>query len=119
MSTFKKLFASIAAVMIVVSTAPVAVFGQASRTAEQQGSYDFAFDNGLTTMAPSAARLNDHTTRGEFAKIISNYSMNVLGLTADADAQCGFSDLASVAGTDLADYAVTACQLGLMGINTQ
>ena len=31
---------------------------------------------------------------------------------------CSFSDLAPVAGTDLAAYAETACQLGLMGVGT-
>ena len=119
MSTFKKLFATIAAVMIVVSTAPVAVFGQTSRSQEYQDAYAFAFANGITTMGSiDAARLADTTTRAEFAKMASAFAVEVLGLEADASANCTFSDLAPVMGTDLADYAVTACQLGLMGINT-
>lgn len=119
MSTFKKLFASIAAVMIVVSTAPVAVFGQTSRSTEYQDAYAFAFANGITTMSSiNGARLADTTTRAEFAKMASAYAENVLELTPNTSASCSFSDLAPVAGTDLADYAVKACQLGLMGIGT-
>lgn len=119
MGTFKKLFASIAAVMIVVSTVPVAVFGQTSRSTEYQDAYAYAFANGITTMPSiNSARLADTTTRAEFAKMASAYAENVLGRTPNTSAPCSFSDLAPVAGTDLADYAVKACQLGLMGIGT-
>lgn len=119
MSTFKKLFASIAAVMIVVSTAPVAVFGQTSRSAEYQDAYAYAFENGITTMGSiDAANLAGTTTRGQAAKMFSEFAMS-MGQTPDTSANtCNFNDLAPVAGTDLETYAVTACQLGLMGINT-
>jgi hypothetical protein len=118
MSTFKKLFASIAAVMIVVSTAPVAVFGQTSRSAEYQGAYAYAFANGITTM-PSidAANLAGTTTRAQAAKMFVEFAKS-LGQTAGSSANCTFSDLAPVAGTDLAAFAVEACSFGLMGINT-
>ena len=119
MGTFKKLFASIAAVMIVVSTAPVAVFGQTSRSAEYQDAYAYAFDNGITTMGSiESANLAGTTTRGHAAKMFSEFAMS-MGQTADTESNtCNFNDLGPVAGTDLETYAVTACQLGLMGINT-
>lgn len=118
MGTFKKLFASIAAVMIVVSTAPVAVFGQTSRSAEYQDAYAYAFANGITTMGSiDAANLAGTTTRGQAAKMFVEFAKS-LGQTADTSASCSFSDLAPVAGTDLEGFAIEACQMGLMGINT-
>jgi len=118
MGTFKKLFASIAAVMIVVSTAPVAVFGQTSWSQEYQDAYAYAFENSITTMTSiEAANLAGTTTRGAAAKMMSEFA-KAMGQTPDTSASCTFSDLAPVAGTDLATYAVEACQLGLMGINT-
>jgi len=117
MSTFKKLFASIAAIMIVVSTAPVAVFGQTSRSAEYQDAYAYAFANGITTM-PSidAANLAGTTTRGQAAKFFVNFAESRSNTKTNSN--CTFSDLAPIAGTDLAAFAVEACEYGLMGINT-
>jgi len=117
MSTFKKLFASIAAIMIVVSTAPVAVFGQTSRSAEYQAAYSYAFENGITTMASiDAANLAGTTTRAQAAKFFVNFAEAMENTKTNSD--CTFSDLAPVAGTDLAAFAVEACEYGLMGINT-
>lgn len=108
-----------ASAMVVVSTLPAAVFGQTSYPAELEGAYAYAYDLGITTQASmDSARLYDSMTRAELAKMISNFAMQVAGLTPDTEAACSFSDLAPVAGTDLADFAVTACQLGLMGIGT-
>lgn len=118
MGTFKKLFASIAAVMIVVSTAPVAVFGQTSWSQEYQDAYAYAYANGITTMSSiDAANLAGTTTRAQAAKMFVEFAKS-LGQTADTSASCSFSDLAPIAGTDLAGFAVEACQMGLMGINT-
>jgi len=118
MGTFKKLFASIAAVMIVVSTAPVAVFGQTSWSQEYQDAYAYAYANGITTMSSiDAANLAGTTTRAQAAKMFVEFAKS-MGQTADTSASCSFSDLAPIAGTDLAGFAVEACQMGLMGINT-
>lgn len=118
MGTFKKLFASIAAVMIVVSTAPVAVFGQTSWSQEYQDAYAYAYANGITTMSSiDAANLAGTTTRAQAAKMFVEFAKS-MGQTADTSASCSFSDLASVADTDLEDFAVEACQMGLMGIGT-
>ncbi len=61
------------------------------------------------------ARTMDTITRAETAKMISSFAMNVLEKTPDATAKCSFSDLASM-DDEMANYAVTACQLGLMGL---
>lgn len=50
MSTFKKLFATIASAMVVVSTLPAAVLGQASYGAELEGAYAYAYSMNVTTM---------------------------------------------------------------------
>jgi hypothetical protein len=94
------------------------VFGQTSRSAEYQGAYAYAFANGITTM-PSidAANFAGTTTRAQAAKMFVEFAKS-LGQTAGSSANCTFSDLAPVAGTDLAGFAVEACQMGLMGINT-
>ena len=118
MGTFKKLFASIAAVMIVVSTAPVAVFGQTSRSAEYQDAYAYAFANGITTMGSiEAADLAGTTTRAQAAKFFVNFAEAMGNTKTNSD--CTFTDLAGLAGTDLAAFAVEACEYGLMGIATQ
>lgn len=118
MNTFKKLFATVAAVMVVASTVPANVFA-ASYDAETQAAYDYAFGAGLTTQSTiDGARMFDNTTRAEFAKIASVYATEVLGMTADTSASCSFTDLSAIAGSDLVGYVTTACQLGLMGVGT-
>lgn len=117
MSTFKKLFASVAAVMVVASTVPANVFA-ASYSSEQQDAYDYAFGAGLTTQATiDGARLNDSITRAELAKVASTAAENA-GLELDTSASCSFTDLAPIAGSDLPGFVTKACQYGLMGVNT-
>jgi hypothetical protein len=117
MSTFKKLFASVAAVMVVASTVPANVFA-ASYSNEQQDAYDYAFGAGLTTQATiDGARLNDSITRAELAKVAS-VAAEAQGLSLDTSASCSFNDTASLQGSDLLSYVTKACQYGLMGVNT-
>jgi hypothetical protein len=117
MSTFKKLFASVAAVMVVASTVPANVFA-ASYSSEQEDAYDYAFGAGLTTQATiDGARLNDSITRAELAKVASTAAENA-GLSLDTGASCSFTDLAPIAGSDLPGFVTKACQYGLMGVNT-
>jgi len=118
MGTFKKLFASLAAAMVVASSVPANVFA-ASYSSEYQAAYDYAFGAGLTTQSTiDGARLYDTATRAEFAKIASVYATDVLGKTPNASASCTFSDLGAIQGSDLVTYVTKACQLGLMGVNT-
>lgn len=119
MSTFKKLFASVASAMVVASTLPVSVFGQTSYSAELQDAYDYAKGVGLTTQSTiDGARMYDNITRAEFAKVAATFATEVLGKTPDTSASCSFTDLASIAGSDLVAHVTAACQLGLMGVGT-
>jgi hypothetical protein len=61
-----------------------------------------------------AANMYGNITRAELAKMLSNWAMNVKGLTPDTSAVCNFTDTDSVKG-DLHDFITTSCQLGLMG----
>jgi len=120
MSTFKKLFATIASAMVIASTLPAAVLGQASYGAELEGAYTYAYSMDVTTMGSiDAARMYDGLTRAELGKMMSNWAQAMdADLEADASMDCAFSDLAPIAGSDLEAYAVLSCQLGLMGVGT-
>ena len=53
-------------------------------------------------------------TRAEMAKMLSVYSVEVLGNTPDTSKACTFTDIDSVKG-DLHDFIIESCQLGIMG----
>ncbi len=79
--------------------------------------YLFAKELNITTMPNiEEARIEDTLTRAEFAKMISNYAINILDHTPDKSKLCEFKDLDEVNG-ELAEYVITACQLGIMGQN--
>lgn len=85
--------------------------------AELQSAYSFAYSNDITTMATLAqARMCDGVIRAELAKMISNYAINVLDKTPDTSIACAFNDM-SEQPQDLQQAAITACQLGLMGLD--
>lgn len=85
---------------------------------ELQAAYTFAYNNDITTMATLAqARMCDGVIRSELAKMISNYAINVLGKTPDTSIECAFNDMAAQP-QDLQNAAITACQLGLMGLDS-
>lgn len=48
------------------------------------------------------------------AKMIVNYAMNVLSRTLDTTIACAFTDM-SKQSAEMKDYAIKACQLGIMG----
>ena len=84
---------------------------------ELQAAYTFAYGNSITTMDSLAqARMCDGVTRSELAKMISNYAINVLGKTPDTSIDCAFNDMDGQP-EDLQQAAITACQLGLMGLD--
>ncbi len=84
--------------------------------AEMETAFVFAHENGLTTTETCmSARMTDSLTRGEAAKIISNFAMNILDKTPDSSMKCVFSDMID-ADSETRTYAKTACQLGLMGL---
>ena len=111
----KKLFATLAGVSLFAQT--VVPFGALAATYSQelQDAYNWAYSKEITTMSPiDNANMYGNITRAELAKMLSNWAMNVKGLTPDTSAVCNFTDIDSVKG-DLHDFITTSCQLGLMG----
>lgn len=84
---------------------------------EIEDAYLFAHENGITTMDTCVkARTNDFITRGEVAKMVVNYAINVLHMTLpDTDKPCKFTDMADK-NMETRSYAIGACQLGIMGL---
>ncbi|MBR4634554.1 hypothetical protein IKO50_06530 [bacterium] len=77
--------------------------------------YEWARSKEITTMdSYEAANMYGAVTRAQLAKMLSNWAMNVRGLTPDESLACEFTDIDSVKG-DLHDFIKTSCQLGLMG----
>ena len=109
---FTTLSAMVVAVMFTLPNA--SVFG-ATYSQELQDAYDWAYSKSITTMSPiDNANMYGAITRAELAKMLSNWAMNVKGLTPDESLACEFTDIDSVKG-DLHEFIKTSCQLGLMG----
>ena len=86
---------------------------------EEDAAYKFAFEKGITTMKSiKDADMKGNLTRGQMAKMMVNYAINVLGKTINTGAVCEFADNTKQS-TEMKEYAIKACQLGLMGKNTK
>lgn len=95
---------------------PVATFG-ASYSDELEGAYDYAYENGITTMSSiDNANMYGSLTRIALAKMIANYAMDVLNLEPDTDMDCSFPDVSASLDAQYDDWVTNACQLGLMGV---
>lgn len=76
----------------------------------------YAHAHGITTMDTCVkARMKDSLTRGEAAKIITNFAVNLLDMAPDANITCAFKDMASK-DSDMQSFAIASCQLGIMGL---
>jgi len=116
----KKLFATTLTVLMVATMFPVNLMANASYSDELQGAYDYAYDNGITTMdSIEDANMYGTLTRIALAKMISNYAMEVLGLTPDTDKDCEFSDVSETLDAQYDNGVTNACQLGLMGVGIE
>ena len=83
---------------------------------EMEGAYQWAKSKGITsqptydTFEPYSPLLRKH-----MAKFLSQFAVNVLGKTPDTSrTDCKFYDL-GLETQEMKDYAVMACQLGMMG----
>jgi hypothetical protein len=85
-------------------------------TSELQTAYDYAYSIGITTQ-PSidGANMYGSLIRSHMAKMMVNYSKEVLGITPDTSLPCAFTDIANES-TELKGYITQACQMGLMGV---
>jgi len=82
---------------------------------ESRGAYLYACVNNITTKRDIMdAIFYGPVIRKEFAKMISNYAVNVMGMTPDTTLQCEFNDMVGE-DAEMQMYVKMACQLGLMG----
>jgi hypothetical protein len=63
------------------------------------------------------ANINGSLLRAHMAKMMVNYTKEVLGKTPDTNIVCVFTDIDDQS-TELQGYIEEACQLGLMGVDT-
>ena len=86
----------------------------AEYSSELQQAYKWAYENKITTMdSIEKANMKWNITREEMAKMISNYTINILWKTPDTTKTCLFID--SNINPDLIESVTMSCQLWLMG----
>lgn len=82
---------------------------------ESRGAYLYACVNNITTKRDiSSSIFYGPVIRKEFAKMISNYAVNVMGMTPDTTRVCNFNDV-NGEDAEMMNSIKMACQLGLMG----
>ncbi|MBQ7616599.1 hypothetical protein IJS64_01035 [bacterium] len=97
---------------ILVTSLALAEYSQ-----EIKNAYNWAFSYKITTQPTiDDARLDQEITRQAMAKMIVNFSKNFSQRTLDESKSCTFID--NDITDDLVPYVKQACQLGLMGQNT-
>lgn len=85
---------------------------------ESLDAYTWAKKFGITTQDSfEKARMYETLTRGELAKMVTNFSRQVIGLEYRADPKCTASVFADYTQRDdeLSSYIEQSCSLGLMG----
>ena len=82
---------------------------------EKNDAYNFAYNNWLTTMnSIEKANMKGQINRIAFAKMISNFAINVLWQTPDTSKNCNFWDVSSALNIQYDEWVTKACQLWLM-----
>jgi hypothetical protein len=80
--------------------------------------YIFAYHFGLTNIdSIDTSNLMWKILRSHMAKMISNFAINVLEKTPDTNKACNFSDMGNQS-KEMQEYTKLACQLWLMGMET-
>ena len=86
-------------------------------TREFNNAYNFAYKYWITTMDTIyKAHMNDKLNRVSMAKMLSNYSINILQKTPDTSKKCSFADVSSDLDEAYDNWVTLACQLGIMGV---
>lgn len=82
-----------------------------------KNAYNYAFEKGVTTMnSISKANMYGSITRIEMAKMISEFSINVLWLKLDKTKDCNFYDTSPDLDAQYNNWVTKVCQLWLMWI---
>lgn len=85
---------------------------------ELNQAYLFAFRVGITTKNTiQEANMDWNLIRGHLAKMLVNYARYILGKNPDTTMKCEFNDMDDQT-TEMKQYAVMACQLGIMWIGS-
>lgn len=88
----------------------------AGYSSEMQQAYNWAYANGITTMdSIERANMNWNLTRAELAKMISNYTIEILWKEIDTTRNCDFNDVSEELDAKYYYWITHACQLWLMG----
>jgi hypothetical protein len=117
--TAKKIFAVLACLVLLVPMFPSILIWKRSYPLELEQAHIYAYTLGITDEASIYDVWMYNTfTRAQLAQMISVFAMDVLGRQVNSETNCTFSDI-----DQQNDYytqaIITACQLWLMGINTQ
>ncbi len=81
---------------------------------DMEDAYMFGHMHGLVRAnSCQSARTSDKLLRIEAAEILSLYALHVMHKTADTTRSCEFADMRNLSKT-AQQYAIMACQLGLM-----
>ena len=101
-----------------ITTSVTTGITQTTQLSETMSAYLFAFKNHITTQTTiEKADMNWSLIRAHLAKMMSNYAINVLGKKPNTALKCSFKDTDD-ASKEMQSYIKTACQLWLMGKDT-
>jgi len=120
MKTFKKLFASITAVMVVVASMPGVVPAAYAYSDEQVAAYEFAANAtpvAITTKTLADSNMNNTMTRMQAASFIARAVKDFApALPVLENADCSFVDVSvSVYGQEMVDNLTYVCERGIFG----
>ena len=80
--------------------------------------YLYAYNMWITTMENIfLADLEWNLIRAHMAKMLVEWSQNVIWLEADTNVVCDFDDIDVLLGQDLYDFVIQSCQMGLMWLD--
>jgi len=100
-------------------TLPVGNIVGSPFTQELNDAYLYAYSKGITTMPTiHQANMTGTLIRKHLAKMMSNFVQQEIWRTIDTSRQCFFVDMNNE-DTEMNYYAKLACQLWLMGLDTQ
>ncbi len=88
-----------------------------AKNSEYQAAYDFAYQYKITTQICDETNMDTVLIRAHAAKMMSNYAMNVLDREPDTKKKCLLEDT-DRQSEEIQQYMITACQLGLMGLES-
>ena len=86
---------------------------------EENISYLYACQNDITTIKDiNEARLEDHLTRAEMAKIVTKFVTSKLNKTPNIEKDCSlFDESMAHYNQEMRDYMTWSCQLDIMGVH--